>query len=833
MATPTSSSTPVTTIPFLGDNAVDSLLFGNKWGGGLGSGVELTFSFPEGQAYFSRDYGSYEGAEWYDGWSPLSPGQRDSAREALAAIGAVADIRFSETLDNEFEVGEIRLAITESRVEEGFSAWAYLPSTRPAGGDIWLGNNDFAGQAIAPLSSEFFTVLHEIGHALGLKHPFDDEKGNGARLPGGPAGTDNYFYTIMSYTSDPTGNDYYPDRYPTTPMLLDIQALQYLYGENRRHAGGDNTYVFSDTGRYWETIWDSGGIDTIDYQAAKTGATIDLRQGSWSSLGQPIEFRSNGFVQYTDERTVWIAFGTEIEEALGGEAGDTLYGNDLDNYLYGHWGEDALYGFDGDDILRLSLDVSGGRLHHAGSPGYAGLNLSVSLDGRWSTLDRFEGGAGYDTLLGINGYDTVIRLDRGQEAPQLVSVEVIVAGDGDDVIDLTSPRFSYPAVEIYGGDGNDVIWSSDGNDDIAAGEGDDWVHAGPGSDRVYGGPGDDSLYSGPGSDFMDGGEGYDTALYVGVSSAYRIEPIDGGLRVEHLLSGDVDTLYNIQALTFDDATLPVTTFAASNAAPVLEPPAPLVLVANAAGDYAAITGTLGATDADGDNLTYSLLGQVSASGDSEQRSAASLGELTLFTDTGEFEFSPFAGASALIAAGAVASFTVQVSDGDTAASAVLTLGDFSGDAFTLDDPTDDGIYWDAGIVAVSGGAVSAQDAQLYRAYSGVLGRMPDNEGFDWWSGQIAASEHTLESMVEGFLWSQEFLGFFPGSSQPGDIGAEAFVLHMYQNVFDREPDPDGFAWWTGELVSGSRDQAQVVVDMTQSNEFVGLTAGGAVDYLIG
>ena len=73
---------------------------------------------------------------------------------------------------------------------------------------------------------DFLTILHELGHALGLKHPFE------APNPI-PAALDNYFYSIMSYTASPYsahGNNY-ASFYPTTPMYYDLLALQGMYGQ--------------------------------------------------------------------------------------------------------------------------------------------------------------------------------------------------------------------------------------------------------------------------------------------------------------------------------------------------------------------------------------------------------------------------------------------------------------------------------------------------------------------------------------------------------------------------------------------------------------------------
>lgn len=55
---------------------------------------------------------------------------------------------------------------------------------------------------------------------------------------------------------------------------------------------------------------------------------------------------------------------------------------------------------------------------------------------------------------------------------------------------------------------------------------------------------------------------------------------------------------------------------------------------------------------------------------------------------------------------------------------------------------------------------------------------------------------------------------------------------MYLGVFGGPPDQSGFDFWTAELESGARTQADVLVAMTQSNDYVEQTVLAAVDYLI-
>lgn len=166
---------------------------------------------------------------------------------------------------------------------------------------------------------------------------------------------------------------------------------------------------------------------------------------------------------------------------------------------------------------------------------------------------------------------------------------------------------------------------------------------------------------------------------------------------------------------------------------------------------------------------------------------------------------------------------------DTASLALALGGDDAGELASIVD--DDGNLFDSSILTLSGDEVTSPQAQLFRTYAGALGRTPDDGGYTWWLEQIALGNHDLRSMAAGFIFSDEFIGFFE-AADGNSIDNADFVNHMYVNVFGREPDQGGFDFWFGELESGNRSQVDVLVEMTQSNEYVQLTVFAAVDYLV-
>jgi Ca2+-binding RTX toxin-like protein len=344
VATPYRNFVPTTTVNPLAAGLGKYTIAGEKWGGGLGQGVALTYSFPASAAYHASAYGFYGNAGEWSLFSPLSTAEQAAAKAGMAAWAAVANITFTQVADNSMSAGELRFGKTGYDTASEY-AHAYYPANDPSAGDVWLSTSNWHANPLASLATgtdDFHTVLHELGHALGLKHSFETPNAI-------PANLENYFYTVMSYSARGLNDSGTASFLPTTPMYYDLLGIQALYGRNLSHNAGNTVYTFVEGQKYFQTIDDAGGIDTIVYQGT-LASTINLNQGSFSSLSAPIVF-DNG----STRATVAIGPNTIIENATGGSGNDMIIGNSSANVLNGGAGNDKIFGCGGNDILTGGL----------------------------------------------------------------------------------------------------------------------------------------------------------------------------------------------------------------------------------------------------------------------------------------------------------------------------------------------------------------------------------------------------------------------------------------------------------------------------------------------
>jgi len=338
-----------------------------------------------------------------------------------------------------------------------------------AADEIWLSSNwsSNGDSGMSPGKYGLITMIHEIGHSLGLSHPGVYDAGNGGTITydnNAVFAQDNRKYTVMSYfggylpgsgwQQDGTSLSYL---YPQTPMVYDIAAIQAKYGADTITRTGNTTYGFNCTlsGSDAEkkiydfninhtpifTIWDAGGIDTLDCSGYAGSQTINLTPGSYSSVDGMIE-------------NVAIAFNCHIEKAIGGAGNDTLIAVGS-NTLTGSAGADTFNITSGTNTIT---DLGNGADIIVVSSGAA---VSVTANGNFTaTSATINNGTAY---IDANGHTVNLALAGGSNGWKIINS-------------------SATGVTLVGSAHNDIIYGGSGNDTITGGGGNDLIWGGLGAD---------------------------------------------------------------------------------------------------------------------------------------------------------------------------------------------------------------------------------------------------------------------------------------------------------------------------------------------------------------
>jgi serralysin len=398
-------------------------------------------------------------------FSQLSTQQIAAVKMALGDLSEVANIKFTQVNPGGTTNSATMLFSNYTSDTDGSGAYALYPGDTASSaddGDVRFNTESVSKTSLPRGSYSYSTVLHEIGHAVGLRHPGDYNAAPGVDINYDDHAQfieDSNQYTVMSYfDEDETTSSYDSD--PDTLMLFDILALQQQYGANMSTRSGNSIYGFgANTGAVYDfgknsdpalCIWDGGGIDTLNVSGFSQNQVVDLREGKFSDIGG---LRDN----------VSIAIGAVIENAVGGKGADTLIGNSAANVLRDGIGKaDTLMGLNGNDTYqiytsgsKITETATGGAADRVmaavdyvlgagvyvevmttnGSTGTAGIDLTGNalkqdITGNAGANILHDGGKGAaDILRGLGGNDTYRVFNSGD-----LIVETSSQGAADKVI---------------------------------------------------------------------------------------------------------------------------------------------------------------------------------------------------------------------------------------------------------------------------------------------------------------------------------------------------------------------------------------------------------------
>jgi hypothetical protein len=312
------------------------------------------------------------------GFAPMSADQKSAVTSALNYVSSLVNINFK--LIEDISTADINFGTND----QGNISGGYATGANPALGTVNLMMNSRSAVNTKPQPGDYGwqTIVHEIGHTLGLKHPGAYNAG-GVAAPGPylSATDDNQRNTVMSYKTPSdaainwvgNGNGSYSNSgvQARTWMPLDILALQFLYGKNQtgtslsdpsKSLADFQTTQFNSNWSGIQTISSAGKGLNLDLSQVSASNIVDMRAGAFSSINIKEATFNAGIGGSKSPQTfynfnnVGLAYDASIRSMIGGTSNDVVYVSNNDVDIDGNAGSDTVYLYGSSSDWTQTLD---------------------------------------------------------------------------------------------------------------------------------------------------------------------------------------------------------------------------------------------------------------------------------------------------------------------------------------------------------------------------------------------------------------------------------------------------------------------------------------------
>ncbi len=291
----------------------------------LGTATALTFSF-------------MADSDASVGKRPMSLTEKNAVREAMALASSFTNLSFTEVQDSAQNLGQIRWGVSQQSSSKGYTWLPQAANLDGQAGDIFMDEESMLFLQAGGQGLE--AMLHELGHALGLRHPVNSASND----QWAQVAAERFNTAQLTVMAQPK----YSEALARADFgVLDIAALRYLYGVKEVNTSSTVYKLKDSDGQSLTTIVDDGGIDTVDCTALSTGVSLNLVDGKLWDVGL-----TRDGSQATNN--LGTAIGTLLESAIGTAYDDVLIGNALNNQFTPDKGNDWVEGADGLDTVYLS-----------------------------------------------------------------------------------------------------------------------------------------------------------------------------------------------------------------------------------------------------------------------------------------------------------------------------------------------------------------------------------------------------------------------------------------------------------------------------------------------